>query len=106
MSRINNDREVEWDDNDICVEKIFGIQIPAPYQELFTWEYRWHDLQYQLAKCGSRKSRATIDRQFYWTLKRKAISKGDKKAELLFPIIYRTVRMCGWIVWNRKGNCL
>lgn len=96
----------EWTKGDQGGLSVFGIDIPAPYMELFKWAYRKHDAAYQYSKADGGRTRKEIDQELLEDMIKIAQMKGDKNAEKLAHIIYHTVRALGWIPWMNKSNSI
>lgn len=105
MATIVNGK-VEFNKEDFGGVTVFGIDFKAPYQELFKWAYRRHDLQYQLFKNGGNKTRKQVDKEFLQDLKN--IIKRKKKYYLypLAHLLYGAVRVGGGYFWKNKNNAL
>lgn len=100
------DGKIVFTDDDFGGVTLFGIDLKAPYQSMFKWAYRKHDLQYQLYKVSQYKSRLSIDREFLSDIL--CIVKRKKKYYLipLCYVMYSAVRIGGQAFWNDKTNAL
>lgn len=108
MARLENGKII-FDESDYGGAELFGIKFKAPYQNLFKWAYRKHDLQYQLYKPKSLfgkhrgKSKFVVDKEFLDDMVKIAKRKTNKDALAMSYVLYSIVSTAGWIFWlNRK----
>lgn len=100
------DGKIVYDDTDFGGITIRGIDVRAPYQKMWKWAYRRHDLQYQLYKPlkafgkNRGKSKIKIDFELFSDMIRISKSKFSIGGLSVAPILYSIVATLGIIVWN------
>ncbi len=95
----------EWTKGDQGGLSILGVDIPAPYMEMFKWAYRKHDFLYSIHKKRQFRTRLSIDRELLKSQIKRLKLIGKYECPMLrakICCVYFWVRKLGWVVWMNK----
>jgi hypothetical protein len=96
------DGKIEFDKSDFGGITVFGIDIKVPYQSLFKWAFRRHDLQYQFHNSEDEATRKKIDKDLLDDMINICLNKGK---DYLIPycfFIHSIVRAGGWTIFKKE----
>jgi hypothetical protein len=96
------DGRIFFDKTDFGGVTILGMDIKVPYQELFKWAFRRHDLQYQFHNSEDEGTRDRIDKDLLNDMINICL---NKKKDYLIPycyLVYSIVRAGGWTFFKKE----